>query len=355
MTDYVTKISYDCSDPQWDSFVALTPGGHHVQTTFWAQVKAIAGHRVVRLVSADQHNIVGGAQMLMRTVPALGTMGYVTKAPLCASDDPCLLEQVVEGLLSLGRKHHLRYLVIQPPNDGECIAAQLTLMGFRRSSLELASAATVTLDLNSGLEDIWRQMKRQNRQNIRRSEHDGLVVREGTETDVRTFYRLHLATSQRQEFTPYSERYYEGMWRLLDPPGYIKLLLAEYQGEPVSALLLVPFADTVIAKKLGWTGLHSNHRPNHLLFWESIKWAKAHGYRCFDFEGIDPDGAKAIVEGKPLPESLYRTWTFFKLNFGGKVVLYPGSYDYVYNPLVRRALGKIDPDLGLGSSYCQGS
>jgi lipid II:glycine glycyltransferase (peptidoglycan interpeptide bridge formation enzyme) len=196
-------------------------------------------------------------------------------------------------------------------------------------------------------------MKRQNRQNIQRAEREGIVIREGTETDVHTFYRLHLATSQRQDFTPYPESYYAEMWRVLDPYGYIKLLLAEYRGEAVSALLLVPFADTVIAKKLGWAGLYACHRPNQLLFWEAIKWGKANGYRLFDLEGIDPTGAKAILAGEPLPESLRRTWTFFKLMFGGQVVLYPEAYDYVYNPLVRWAFGKLMPDFSRGSAIAR--
>jgi hypothetical protein len=33
------SFSQQPSDPAWDQFVAATPGGHHAQTSLWAQLK----------------------------------------------------------------------------------------------------------------------------------------------------------------------------------------------------------------------------------------------------------------------------------------------------------------------------
>ena len=91
---------------------------------------------------------------------------------------------------------------------------------------------------------------------------------------------------------------------------------------------------------------HADRRPNEAVFWAAIQWAKAHGYRCFDFEGIDPAGARAVLRGEGLPESLQHSPDFFKLGFGGQVILYPEAYDQVHNPILRWVYRKASPRVG---------
>jgi len=69
------------------------------------------------------------------------------------------------------------------------------------------------------------------------------------------------------------------------------------------------------------------------------------GLPRFRFEGINVEGAKAVLEGKPLPEALQETPTRFKLSFGGEVVLYPGPCDYVRYRLVRWVYNAVKPRL----------
>ena len=95
---YQVQTSEKPEDPDWDSFVAGTPGGHHVQTSLWAQVKAILGWQAVRVVVYQGDNIVAGAQMLMRSLPVGGAIGYVPKGPVCAAGGLALLELVMTEL-----------------------------------------------------------------------------------------------------------------------------------------------------------------------------------------------------------------------------------------------------------------
>ena len=156
----------------------------------------------------------------------------------------------------------------------------------------MVPTATLLIDLTKNLDDILAQMKRATRYGIRRSLREGITVREGTERDLSTFYCILVATSQRQQFSPYPEEYFIKMWRVLGPHGYIRLFLAEYEDETVSAILTVPFRDTVIYKKGAWSGRHGNRRPNEALHWTAIKWAKAHGYCYYDFEGVNYEGCQ---------------------------------------------------------------
>lgn len=341
--DYSSRVSTERDDPKWDAFVASCPDGHHVQTSLWGQVKTITGWKAIRVILSKGEQIVSGCQLLIRTMPYIGNVGYVTKGPLCNYNDPEQAQSILQEALRTGKDFHLRYVVVQPPNNGEMIIEHLSCCGFRPSWLDVAPTATILIDLSLSSDVIMKQMKRQNRQNIRRGEKKGITVREGDLRDIHSFYLLHLATSERQGFKPYSEEYFARMWQILAPSGYIKLFFSEYMDEPISALLVVPFNDTVVPKILGWSGFHGNRRPNEALFWGAIKWAKAAGYKIFDMEGIDPLGARAVIDGNPLPESLHRSPTRFKLGFGGEVVLYPEPQDYVLNPVLRWMYRRVSP------------
>jgi lipid II:glycine glycyltransferase (peptidoglycan interpeptide bridge formation enzyme) len=200
--------------------------------------------------------------------------------------------------------------------------------------LELAPTATIILNLTQDTEKILGGMKRQTRQKIRRSAREGIMTREGTEADLTVFYQLYLKTSQRQGFTPYPEAYFSRMWQVFSKQDLIHLIMAEHQGNPVSALLLISFGDTVIPKILGWSGEHNRRRPNDAVFWAAIQWAKTHGYQYYDMEGINREGAELIVAGQSLPKDLRTTPDLFKIGYGGSIMLMPQSYYFVPNPFL---------------------
>lgn len=342
---YQVYVSDETEDPEWDTFLAQNPGGHHVQTSLWAQVKAVLGWRAVRIIARQNGQIIGGAQILIRSIPLIGAIGYVTRGPVLALDDLRLAHQVIDELHTVAQAQGIRYLVVQPPCNGEALARELPGWGFQPSPIAVGTTATVVIDLSRDLEAILAQMKPRTRYNVRLGPRKGITVREGTESDLPTYYRLLVATSQRQNFAPYPEKYFAAMWRVFSPHGYVRLFLADHEGEPVSALLAIPFGDTLINKLAVWSGRHGDCRPNELLQWTAITWAKSHGYRYYDFEGIDPQAAREILNGNPLPDALSQSTTSFKLGFGGQVVLYPGAYEYVYNPVLRWTYSAVFPKI----------
>lgn len=329
-------ISRDAEHPDWDAFLKRTPGGHHAQTSLWAQLKAQLGWEVARVIAIREGHIVAGAQMLIRPLALVGAVGYVPKGPVCAEEDPELAGLILHELHRVARTCHVHYLAVQPPNNGHALVSRLLGWGSPPSAIPVGQpTATLLLDLAKDLDGILADMHASTRYNIRLGLRRGVVVRQGRERDLPTFWRLLEATGRRQGFAPEHETYLSQMYRLLAPRGWLRLFIAEYQGEAVSAALLIAFGDTVFYKRGAWSGRHGKHHPNEVLQWELIQWAKAQGYRTYDFEGIEPACARAVLRGETIPESLSRTVTSFKLGFGGRVALFPGVYDYVYNPLLR--------------------
>jgi lipid II:glycine glycyltransferase (peptidoglycan interpeptide bridge formation enzyme) len=257
--------------------------------------------------------------------------------------DQELRERTLEALRRLVKEHRVRVLMLQPPADHGGLVEALERWGYHPSPVEMASRATILIDLQADLDAIQANMRRKTRQHIRKGLRDGVTVREGDERDLDAFYRLHTATGRRQDFSPYPERHFTTLWRAFGATRSVRLFLAEREGEAVSGLVVLLHGDTVHTHAMGWSGRHAHLMPNEVLYWSAIAWSKEQGYRCWDFTWIDSRAADAIAGGQALPDDLRRSVTFFKLGFGGAVTVLPGAYDYVDNPALRLAFRSLAP------------
>jgi lipid II:glycine glycyltransferase (peptidoglycan interpeptide bridge formation enzyme) len=331
---YRVQISHQIDDPEWDLFLAATPGGCYPQSSLWARTKSVVGFRAIRIIVRQAGEIVGGAQILIHRFPLIGGYGYVAMGPVVRSGHPELAKLLLEELNRVARRQIVHYLVVQPPWGGQAFADQLCDRGFFPTSRTVAPSATLLIDLTDSLDEILAGMKAKTRQKFRRSERSGLVVREGTERDIPVFHRLLVATSKRHNFSPSPEAYYGEVWRSLNPRGFVQLFLAEVESESVTALFVICFGDTMTEWRVGWDGRHGHLHPNEVIRWAAIKWAKCHGYRYYDIGGIHRTVARIMSQGAALPDGM-ASRNHFKLQFGGKLAVYPEARAYIYNPLLR--------------------
>jgi peptidoglycan pentaglycine glycine transferase (the first glycine) len=340
---YRFHVSDAFEDPKWDSFLAETPGGHHVQTSLWAQVKATVGVQAVRVLATNDGELIGGGQVLMSNLPIIGVVGYVARGPVTIADEPLLSRMLLEQLRAAAKDRGVRHLTIQPPTNRLEMTATLEDEGFRSTSQTMAPPASVVVDLSPSIDDVMSNMRRKTRYNIRLADRRGVTVRSGGESDLDTYCRMVEATAQRQGFRPFPPEYYATMWRVLNPRGYLRLTIAEFEGETIAAQFTVPFGDTVINKLGVWPGRHGDSHPNEALHWDAMKWSKEHGYRFYDFEGIDLRAARALSDGEALPPDLGQSVTSFKLGFGGDVRIFPGAYFDASNAMIRWLYDSVFP------------
>ena len=148
-------------------------------------------------------------------------------------------------------------------------------------------------------------MRSTTRRYVRKAQRSGINVREGSEAGLPLLQRLLDETAERQGFSAYSEAYHRRMWRAFAPGGHARMLIAGHEGAALSCALLIAYGDTVIYKVGAWAGGTSTLRPNELLHWTGMRWARDAGYRFYDFEGV----ARAAVEALPPGVRCLRTST----------------------------------------------
>lgn len=331
--DYQVAISTAVYDAAWDRFVEATPGGHHVQTGSWAMLKEMHNWRVLRATLTNGQGLVAGAQFLVKRLPVHGKVAYIAQGPVIRAG--VAMESVMHMIDMALHEADIDVVFIIPSHHQGAFVEHLHANGLVPHNIPLLPRATTIINLEPDLEMILNNMKSKTRYNIRYAERKGITVTEGGVDRLTGFYEMLQKTGERNTFTPESLDYYERMYDLFTDRRNLRLIFAEYENQPVSAILLIAFGDTVVYKRGGWTGEHGNLRPNEALHWDAIRWAKEKGFRYYDLEGISEDVARAALAGEELPEDAMNSYSRFKLGFGGDVVILPKTYVYARNPIIK--------------------
>jgi len=325
-------------DPNWDGFLAGVPKGHFYQTSMWAQTRILDGWKaVINIITLDD-TIVGGFQILIRSKSYAGNIGLVLKGPVVNSDNASIVNFVINVLKKTARSNRIKALIVQPPDRDAAALSSLAGADFSPNHLEhVVKNNTVVIDLRGTEEEVFKAIKRTKRQNINTAIRNGVLVREGSKDDLETFFRFMVETCNRQQVSPSpsNKKFLDVLWDKFSPSGNVKLFVSEYAGEDVSCLVVIPLGETAYLWKFGWSGQHAKLFPNLIIYWEIFKWARANGLKYADLGAIGKDLADTIWRGEPISDEQAKTYSYFKVSFGGEVVQLNEGLVYIYNPLIR--------------------
>lgn len=187
-------------------------------------------------------------------------------------------------------------------------------------------------DLTRPEDQIWADMRDNARQNIRRAERGGIIVREGRRLeDVYAFYRMHSnlrKTKYRMFAQPIS--FFEHIHSAFANDGRLIVLLAEHEGTPIAGILFLIHDNTLYYKFNAST--ETALRPNDLLVWTGMKIARRAGLSRLDFgvSDIDQPGLirfkrKFATEERPVA---YTSW-------------FPSGYKNAHGDEAGRLLGEL--------------
>ena len=134
-------------------------------------------------------------------------------------------------------------------------------------------------------EEVWRDLKRRVRHDVRVAQGRGVVVKDAVgEADRDTIFRMYCQTMARNRtYIVWPRALIEEVWRLLVEPGRGEMMISWHDGEPLAAMITFYDGPRCFAFLGASSGTKRNLRPNDLLFWEAMKRAMARGCQDFDF------------------------------------------------------------------------
>jgi hypothetical protein len=322
----------------WDELVTRTTNSDVAQLSAWAAIRRSAGYQPLYVLAVSGTTVLGGALLLRRRIRPIGWIGYLPYGPLLAAGaavvEASVRHELVAALDRVAKAHTAMF--VQPPDGGDQIALGLLQRGFRFSSAEIAPSATIRVDLNASEHELLSGLSRRLRTWTRHWPERGVTVRVGDVRDIAILARLAACTASYQRFTPFPVSYLETTYRELNVGGHVVLLIGEVDRTPVAAELLTGCGGVLKSRMTGFD--RDSPRAAKLnvasaIIWEAISWAKANGYRYYDFGGLRPASVRMLqaavpTEHLPGPDQ-------FKTKFGGEVRSYPPAVEMIPSPVLR--------------------
>jgi len=185
---------------------------------------------------------------------------------------------------------------------------------------------TLILNLTQTEDELLQTMHHKTRYNIRLAKKKGVTIRimnnNSKNKDIDIFYKLTQTTSKRDDINVYNKTYYSKLINYFFDNKIkpnLKLYIAEFNKKPLAAIMVFYFGNTATYLHGASDNNRRNLMPNYLLQWQAIKDAKKNGYKIYDFWGINEQN---------------KHWagiTRFKKGFGGQIITFMGSWDYILN------------------------
>ncbi|MCY1142394.1 GNAT family N-acetyltransferase [Actinoplanes sp. Pm04-4] len=171
--------------------------------------------------------------------------------------------------------------------------------------LRWSDAPTAVIDLTPAEDALFNGMASACRRNIRKATKTGVTIEEvvADPTFAADFYDQLRDVFAKQNLVPtYSIERVRTLIRHLEPAGHLLLLRArDPEGRCIATAVLPWYHRTMYF----WGGAsyreHQHHRPNELLIWYALRWAKSHGVTEFDFVGGNAYKSKYGTTEVPVP------------------------------------------------------
>ncbi len=312
------------SPTEWDTYLSQFTDPHILQTAPWGKLKADFGWKVIHIVQPGC-----GAQVLLRHVLPGINFAYIPKGPL-GIDSSALWPEID----ALCRDNRCAFIKLEP-DEWELAGAPPPARpssppsGFVPSRHSIQPMRTLVVDIRGEETQVLGAMKQKTRYNINLALKKNVIVTPYTELGA--FYDLMEITGQRDQFGIHSLEYYQRAFDLFHERDLCQLLVAEYEGLPISALMVFR------AGRRAWyfygasSGEHRDKMPNYLLQWEAMRWARSQGCHLYDLWGV-PDADQDCLEASfaSRQDGLWGVYRF-KRGFGGELKRSAGPWDRVYN------------------------
>ena len=310
----LSVVLYDQTREQdWNTYIessAKTVFAHHLS---WKRViEESFGHSSYYLMAYRGDDVAGILPLFF--VKSLFFGSYLVTAPFLTygglvSDDEAVASVLTERATELARDLGADYIEIR--NDENHASLSHTKDDYY----------TLVLDLQSGEADVWNsKLKSTARRNVRKAQKSGLTVVEENEL-VDEYYRINAKNMHRLGTPAHSLTFFSNIVKYC--PG-TRLLMLQQDKQFIGGTLLVSFKNSVLMPWVGSLEEYFAHRPNNLIYWESVRWAINNGFQYFDFG-----------------RSKYGSGTFrFKAQYGAEPV--PLFYQYHLNKA--KSVPEVDPD-----------
>ena len=329
----ITRILYDEEATLYDSVVT-----HPIQTWSWGKFLKTQGHTVYRLGVFNKNKLISAYSLNFHQVPHTKyTVGVLQRGPKVDTE-------MLTNIKNIGQKENAIFIKIEPdliaknidPDGGESNINSLPDFDNLVVSPKVAFFPhSFVIDLSQSEDQLLANMHTKTRYNIRVANRHNVVVSEKTDDQGFSDYLdLLWSTTKRQGFYLHSKSYHQKLWKTLKKTGMVHILLATYQGKILTTMMFFSIKDRFFYPYGASLNQNRNVMASTLTMWEAVRLGKKLGCTNFDMWGSLGPNAKVSENGYGFHK--------FKQGFGGQLVQFVGTYDYVLNQNLYKIYNLVD-------------
>jgi len=330
------RAAHDGDHAAWREFLDATPSGDFLHDWAWADVAALDGQPQRRFVAEEDDRLVALAAAQVRRLPLGRSFWYIPHGPVLDYDHVHVgdrLRAVVIGLREAARRDHAIAIKLEPRLElGSRQAGHIRRLRHEPSTLQVAQTRLVEL---ADDETMLASFDKDTRYAVRRAEREGVIVSTVNDAgDLRAIDDLHalvLETQRRAGFPKPPLQRYRTAWRGLASGGRATIFEARLNEQLLASGMLVIVGDRsfyLFAGSLREEAGQPKRYASYLLQWAMMRHARDAGACVHDLWGIAPEGAT--------PEHPWYGVGLFKKGFGGRPVVWAGTWDVVVDPTLYR-------------------
>lgn len=328
----------DADQAAWQQFLGAQASGDFLHDWAWADVAAFDDQPQRRFILTDADQPVALAAAQVRRLAGRRSFWYVPHGPVLDYADPRAAERVravARGLAAAASAEGAIAVRIEPRVlAGAPELDALRGVGMRRVEDMLQVGQTRLVDLVDD-DALLAGFDKDTRYSVRRSEREGVTVsvcEDAAEIGpVEALHDLVSETQRRAGFPlPPVERY-RVAWRALAGARRAAILEARRAGDLLASGMLVIEGERSFYLFSGSRREEPGqpkHYASYALQWAMMRHARERGSRTHDLWGVAPSGAG--------PDHPWHGVGLFKKGFGGREVVWAGSWDIVVDPTLYR-------------------
>lgn len=320
----VVKARNWIAKERWEDFTRRTPISGILQTVEFASAisKTIKLTPKFLTVEDAAEEIQAGLLIQIEGLKNIVFRKFPFK--IFALDTPMFLESpkgvaaldlLLHGLDKLARQIGVAEIKIIPCYHGSYSlhSKELRRLLNKRGYMH-ETVCTIIMDLSKSIDDIWRNLHKKRRRNIRRAKERGLEFREAeNSSEMKDYYRLERQTNHRLGLQPEPYSFFQAIWKHLVNTGKAKVFFVYHKHDPIAGEIGLTYDNK--CELYSWRGASDSRfwrlHPNDFIAWSLIEWGHNSGYKTYDLVHYYTDS----------PKGQFYNLYMFKKHFGTKVYL----------------------------------
>jgi len=308
----------------WDQFVGSHPFGTlfqspHYFSIFLHQKEFSPIALLLQKEDGQVEGVISGIIQYQFYGPlkVIASRCVVMGGPLVRDNNPELLKELLGNFSSYIRR---RVIYTQFRNLSDMEFAR---QSFKDAGYTYGEHLNIHVDLKQSAAELWNDVHKQKRYEVRRALREGLIFGPVTDTaGLNESYKLLKKVYTRVKLPLFPFTVFENAFNMLVPQGLACFWAAHSEGKLVATMYTLCYQGRIYNYFAGSDSIYSHQFPNSFVAWHVMQWGKNNGMSLFDWGGAGKPGVPYGVRD-------------FKEKFGGRLVNF-GRYEMIHMPILYR-------------------